>query len=101
MGTPHQALFNAVDVIQHASDKSESVEQWVLHTEGNKSRFPYLEQVRARLSGQTHREGGCGCAGTVLRGAGREGKASWLAGSPPCLEWSPAEASSVTACAAQ
>lgn len=33
-------------MIQHASDKSESVEQWVLHTEGNKSRFPYLEQVR-------------------------------------------------------
>ena len=40
-----QRLFDAVELVKSAAEKSEGVEAWVLHTENNKSPFPYLEQV--------------------------------------------------------
>ena len=40
-----QGLFDAVELVKSASEQSEGVEAWVLHTENNKARFPYLEKV--------------------------------------------------------
>ena len=40
-----QGLFDAVELVKSAAEQSEGVEAWVLHTENNKARFPYLEQV--------------------------------------------------------